>query len=551
MGLSTTYTKAETDFLIQQLEEKTSDKYNDESNSIANDIINFIDVNTGKDVNYIETTTWQDGSPMDDSKVDNIIYMKKEGKYYVRILGTNEIDASDFGVVNDINIDSSTAIQRAVDYAIAKKVNLRLPQNCAVSKSIYIDRPVDGANFSDYFVIKGGYINVIGDNITVFSTRLTNAISPQSQLINFNDLKFISNGDDNYAFDGNAFLRVIFNGISLNNVKFLQATKYVQSYYIDKLQARNWSGILFSAIAGTYDIHVTNSIIEAGETAFIIKGNNDHKAQFWIDNCVIEGLRGRGVVYSQSTQVSITNTYFELNTGSSIESENLDEIQFDVNVNIENNFFAGAGQPNTPDGYRHVIFGSILRGVLKGNVCGGNNLVYYKKANFANVFQEQNWGDETTNIVGKRARMFYGRIPNIHDFESVGSEFFIDKGSIVWNTEISDTNDWVGAICVTDKLDYKTSKWLKFGQSRVKTISLDGSENLNLLLETAVYFTKNALVGGRDASWGSINEIGVLEVIKDIDENKLNCLQRYTSNLKTYTRFYIGRDGYWSNWREL
>ena len=551
MGLSTTYTKAETDFLIQQLEEKTSDKYNDESNSIANDIINFIDVNTGKDVNYIETTTWQDGSPMDDSKVDNIIYMKKEGKYYVRILGTNEIDASDFGVVNDINIDSSTAIQRAVDYAIAKKVNLRLPQNCAVSKSIYIDRPVDGANFSDYFVIKGGYINVIGDNITVFSTRLTNAISPQSQLINFNDLKFISNGANNYAFDGNAFLRVMFNSISLNNVKFLHATKYIQSYYIDKLQARNWSGILFNATIGSYDVHITNSIIEAGETAFIIKGNNDHKAQFWIDNCVIEGLSGRGVVYSQATQVSITNTYFELNTGSSIESENLDEIQFDVNVNIENNFFAGAGQPNTPDGYRHVIFGSILRGVLKGNVCGGNNLVYYKKANFANVFQEQNWGDETTNIVGKRARMFYGRIPNIHDFESVGSEFFIDKGSIVWNTEISDTNDWVGAICVTDKLDYKTSKWLKFGQSRVKTISLDGSENLNLLLETAVYFTKNALVGGRDASWGSINEIGVLEVIKDIDENKLNCLQRYTSNLKTYTRFYIGRDGYWSNWREL
>ena len=549
MGLSITYTKTETDFLIQQLEEKTSDKYNDESNSIANDIIKFIDINTGENVNYRETTTWYDGSAMDDSKVDNIIYIKKEGKYYVRILGTNEIDASDFGAVNDINIDSSDAIQKAIDYAIAKKVNVRLPQNCAISKSIYIDRLVDGVDFSDYFVIKGGYINIIGDNITAFSTRLTHPTSPQSQLVNFNDLKFTSNGDDNYAFDGNAFLRVMFNGISLNNVKFLQATKYVQSYYIDKLQARNWSGILFSAIAGTYDIHVTNSIIEAGETAFVIKGNSDHKAQFWIENCVIEGLRGRGVVYSQSTQVSITNTYFELNTGSSIESENLDEITFDVNVNIENNFFAGAGQPNTPDGYRHVIFGSILRGVLKGNVCGGNNLVYYKKENFANVLQEQNWGDETTNIVGKRAQMYYGQPPHTNDFKSVGSEFWIDKGSIVWNTDISDTNDWIGAICVTDKLDYKISKWLKFGQSRVKTKSLDGSEDLNLLLETAVYFTKNALVD-RHASWGSINEIGVLEIIKDIDENKLNCLQRYTSDLKTYTRFYIGTSGYWSNWKE-
>ena len=61
MGLSTTYTKVETDFLIQQLEEKASDKYNNESNSIANDIIKFIDINTGENVNYRETTMWHDG----------------------------------------------------------------------------------------------------------------------------------------------------------------------------------------------------------------------------------------------------------------------------------------------------------------------------------------------------------------------------------------------------------------------------------------------------------------------------------------------------------
>ena len=76
MGLSTTYTKTETDFLIQQLEEKTSDKYNDESNSIANDIIKFIDINTGENVNYRETTTWYDGSAMNDSKVDGVMYKK-------------------------------------------------------------------------------------------------------------------------------------------------------------------------------------------------------------------------------------------------------------------------------------------------------------------------------------------------------------------------------------------------------------------------------------------------------------------------------------------
>ena len=83
MGLSTTYTKTETDFLIQQLEEKSSNKYNNESNSIANDIIKFIDINTGENVNYRETTTWHDGSTMDDSKVDGVVYIKKSSKYYV------------------------------------------------------------------------------------------------------------------------------------------------------------------------------------------------------------------------------------------------------------------------------------------------------------------------------------------------------------------------------------------------------------------------------------------------------------------------------------
>ena len=83
MGLSTTYTKTETDFLIQQLEKKTSDKYNDESNSIANDIIKFIDINTGENVNYREVTTWHDGSPMDESKVDGYVYRYYNDSFYV------------------------------------------------------------------------------------------------------------------------------------------------------------------------------------------------------------------------------------------------------------------------------------------------------------------------------------------------------------------------------------------------------------------------------------------------------------------------------------
>ena len=96
MGLSTTYTKTETDFLLQQLEEKTSDKYNDESNSIANDIIKRVDINTGENVNYRETTTWHDGSVMNDSKVDGVVYFKNNDVYYVLTDFKNGIITKDF-----------------------------------------------------------------------------------------------------------------------------------------------------------------------------------------------------------------------------------------------------------------------------------------------------------------------------------------------------------------------------------------------------------------------------------------------------------------------
>ena len=153
MGLSTTYTKTETDFLIQQLEEKTSDKYNDESNSIANDIIKFIDINTGENVNYRETTTWYDGSPMDESKLDGVLYFKKENKFYKRVFDevdvrwfkkTTDVDdtnsfnhaiaalPSSGGVVNipDGNYTLSDSVSTGEKKVIfkAKAVNINLPQ---------------------------------------------------------------------------------------------------------------------------------------------------------------------------------------------------------------------------------------------------------------------------------------------------------------------------------------------------------------------------------------------------------------------------------------
>lgn len=132
MGLSTTYTKVETDFLIQQLEEKTSNKYNDESNSTANDVIKFIDINTGEDVNYRETTTWYDGSVMNDSKVDGVIFIKKGSKYYLRQY-TGSINVKWFGAKGDGVTDDTMAIQKAFDFGY-KNRNI----NIVLDKGIFV-----------------------------------------------------------------------------------------------------------------------------------------------------------------------------------------------------------------------------------------------------------------------------------------------------------------------------------------------------------------------------------------------------------------------------
>lgn len=59
--------------------------------SIATDIIKTVDITSGVDVNYRVTSTWYDGSLMNDSKLDGDIFRKKDGVYYKKTIGSDEI----------------------------------------------------------------------------------------------------------------------------------------------------------------------------------------------------------------------------------------------------------------------------------------------------------------------------------------------------------------------------------------------------------------------------------------------------------------------------
>ena len=166
MGLSTTYTKVETDYLLQQLE-KTSDKYNDESNSIANDIITFVDINTGENVNYRETTTWYDESNIDDSKLDGVIYKKIGNKYYQRQF-TEFVNIDWFGAVGDGITDDSEAIQKC--FLVADKLKLSVSatpnKTYLITKTIFIPQQFDWSMNSKYYDFKG--VNLLLNQILLF-----------------------------------------------------------------------------------------------------------------------------------------------------------------------------------------------------------------------------------------------------------------------------------------------------------------------------------------------------------------------------------------------
>lgn len=85
------------------------------------------------ELNFVETSTWFDGTVMDDSKADGIIYKKINNKYYADndFLSGKPIDIRRFGAVGDRKTDDTDAFKLAAE--TVAKFYVANPDNGAIA----------------------------------------------------------------------------------------------------------------------------------------------------------------------------------------------------------------------------------------------------------------------------------------------------------------------------------------------------------------------------------------------------------------------------------
>lgn len=97
--------------------------YNNPEETLAGDIIKRVDINTGENVNYRETTTWYDGSAMTDAKTDGIFYKKFGVKYYENTkLKRGDINIKDCGAKGDGSTNDTDIFEKVLSLPFVEKI---------------------------------------------------------------------------------------------------------------------------------------------------------------------------------------------------------------------------------------------------------------------------------------------------------------------------------------------------------------------------------------------------------------------------------------------
>lgn len=190
---------------------------------------------TGESFVYHLVAKWEDGSSMSDSKVDGIIYIKENNRYYRRNY-SQPLNAAWFGVISNDDRDDTSPLQTAINFAIRTKQGLVVPfGKYNISKTILLPQMFTysmknlNIDFSNATIIMDKDVTLFqSDNWgTKLDSKYTNGLCIEN-------LEIVSNvGNlDNYAFKLQDYHQAtkLQNISSLYNKNFLHSKN---SYYLE------------------------------------------------------------------------------------------------------------------------------------------------------------------------------------------------------------------------------------------------------------------------------------------------------------------------------
>lgn len=313
------------------------------ANTNTDSLVQLIDSYTNENVNFKQTNVWIDGTAMDDTKVDNIIYRKKTNLsdnpfYYVRTDVLNgDLDVRIFGVKADDIQDDTSALQAAFNTACKLGLNILLPSGTMkTTQGLILDFSLQETIFSRIQIIGKGVGNSIITNSgpTSIALLIKGPADPSKPpYFSINDLTITKPvGQTRY---GAGLLIQDFVGANVNNIEI--------SVFDIGFQLINTCNAQISFLVSKYcNYGMYNEItkIPKGFTypnllnfrnctflgnvmygAVIISG---HAVKF--DSCGFEGNLGVGLQftfagYNGREALSLVNNYFESNANHDLYFE--------------------------------------------------------------------------------------------------------------------------------------------------------------------------------------------------------------------------------------
>lgn len=451
---------------IEELENKLKLKYNNVTEAEAVDIIQRIDQFTGENVNYRETTTWHDGSVMDDSKVDGVIFIKKGVKYYVRQY-TGSINVKWFGAKGDNLTNDTEAFKKAHDY-----IKSSIPPNQLKPPILFVPRgnyiienfEIDSTGFqmigegSKNTIFK--FINSMGTAPAgfYFKNAVLDTSSPDHKF--YKDIKIENIGCDPSTIpNGKSFIQIrncydfLVRGVDVDTDSFALVNKFaleisdnvftgsVENCYLPKVNCN--ASIAWTITTITF-INLRSMNVRLNKClgmTFIqpvIQGNENEK--FYINNCdtvtIMGGDMENGGIFlnfgtNNSNIRSFGNNILAL-SGAYSSGEIPQNSYFDDKGNI------GIGKPNVNGMFGKQLIKGLASSVIQtlmsaggfayqvlGNEDGGTNNKFTYVASASNY---RTWGKISDDLVTKTEFMRLTASGNllVGTTEDVGAKLYVN-----------------------------------------------------------------------------------------------------------------------------